>query len=318
MRKLSFFMAFLLLFSACAYAAPEGYTPAGKGQNCYFYGDNGYIVEYRYNYKQRFKEIMQEYVNNYNYRLTGDDYDVYFYFVNNSRSMDFTEDLSGENAIYLDLMSHLTFVDASAALQIHSMEEYERYFYQTDHHWNHIGTQQGYEDILKLLQVEEEALQPAEEVVFDTVYNGSYASRTGLRCATQNFAVYRYDMPEKTITVKGRLKKIGRPDAYFEDKYSREILAPHYVTFYGGDFGEIVYDTNRPERENLLILCNSYGCSVRELVSNHFNKTFVVDMREYAKQTNLYMNIRDYIQKNDIDKVLIIGDVSYFLYGGMV
>ena len=41
-------------------------------------------------------------------------------------------------------------------------------------------------------------------------------------------------------------------------------------------------------------------------------------MREYAKLTGLYMNLRDYIEKNDIDKVLIVGDVSYFLYGGMI
>ena len=317
MRKVCFLMA-MLLFCASAYAVPEGYTPAGNGKNCYFYGENGYIVEYRYNYEERRKAIMQEYIDNYNYRLTGDQYNVYFYFINNSRSIDFTQDLSGENDIYLDLMSRLSFVDGSSALQIQSMEEYERYFYQTDHHWNHVGTHQGYEDILKLLNVEEAPLQPVEEVVFDAVYNGSYASRTGIRNATQNFAVYRYDMPEKAVTVKGRPKKIGRPDAYFDGKYSREALAPHYVTFYGGDFGEILYDTNRPERENLLILCNSYGCSVRELVSNHFNKTFVVDMREYAKLTGLYMNLRDYIEKNDIDKVLIVGDVSYFLYGGMI
>ena len=82
-----------------------------------------------------------------------------------------------------------------------------------------------------------------------------------------------------------------------------------------GDYGEIVYDTGRPERENLLILCNSYGCSVRELVGCHFNKTYVVDLREYMTQTGKSMKIHEYIEEHDIDKVLILGDVSYFLYG---
>lgn len=107
MRKVCFLMA-MLLFCASAYAVPEGYTPAGDGKNCYFYGENGYIVEYRYNYEERRKAIMQEYIDNYNYRLTGDQYNVYFYFINNSRSIDFTQDLSGENDIYLDLMSRLS------------------------------------------------------------------------------------------------------------------------------------------------------------------------------------------------------------------
>lgn len=305
----------LALLSTVALAAPEGYQPAGATKNCFFFGDHGYTVEYRYDYESMLPETIQGYVDNYNTMLSGDEIDVYFYFVNNSRSMDFTTDLSGENDIYVDLMSRLTCVDHHAALQVHSMAEYEALFYQTDHHWNHIGAQRGYEDILRLLGVADEPYQPVEEVVFDAVYNGSYVKRTGVKNATERFAVYRYDLPEVKVTVNGRAKKIGRADAYFSGKYSKDVLAPHYATFYGGDFGEIVYDTGMTDRENLLILCNSYGCSVRELVGRHFNRTYVVDLREYMTQTGKSMKIHEYIAEHDIDKVLILGDVSYFLYG---
>ena len=315
MRKyLSLALALLLLLGS-AMAATEGYVPAGATKNCFFYGENGYTVEYRYDYDNLLQETMQAYIDNYNAHLSGDDIDVYFYFVNNSRSIDFNRDLTRENDIYLDLMSRLSCVDQHAALQIHSMEEYERLFYQTDHHWNHVGAQQGYEDILKLLGVTDDPIRPVEEVVFDAVYNGSYVKRTGVKNATQNFAVYRYDLPECKVTISGRVKKIGRADAYFSGKYSKDILATHYATFYGGDYGEIVYDTGMTDRDNLLILCNSYGCSVRELVGRHFNKTFVVDLREYMTQTGKSMKIHEYLEQNNITKVLILGDVSYFLYG---
>lgn len=313
-RRLCLFLAAAMLLGS-AIAAPAGYTPAGATKNCFFYGENGYTVEYRYDYETMLPQTMQGYIDNYNTHLSGDELEVYFYFVNNSRSMDFTRDYSGENDIYVDLMSRLTCVDHHDALDVHSMEEYERLFYQTDHHWNHIGAQQGYEEILQLLGVEDEPIQPVEEVVFDAVYNGSYVKRTGVKNATEHFAVYRYDLPECKVTINGRVKKIGRADAYFSGKYSKDILATHYATFYGGDYGEIVYDTGRPERENLLILCNSYGCSVRELVGRHFNKTYVVDLREYMTQTGKSMKIHEYIEEHDIDKVLILGDVSYFLYG---
>lgn len=313
-RRLCLFLAAAMLLGS-AIAAPAGYTPAGATKNCFFYGENGYTVEYRYDYETMLPQTMQGYIDNYNTHLSGDELEVYFYFVNNSRSMDFTRDYSGENDIYVDLMSRLTCVDHHDALDVHSMEEYERLFYQTDHHWNHIGAQQGYEEILQLLGVEDEPIQPVEEVVFDAVYNGSYVKRTGVKNATEHFAVYRYDLPECKVTINGRVKKIGRADAYFSGKYSKDILATHYATFYGGDYGEIVYDTGRPERENLLILCNSYGCSVRELVGRHFNKTYVVDLREYMSQTGKSMKIHEYIEEHDIDKVLILGDVSYFLYG---
>lgn len=313
-RRLCLFLAAAMLLGS-AIAAPAGYTPAGATKNCFFYGENGYTVEYRYDYETMLPQTMQGYIDNYNTHLSGDELEVYFYFVNNSRSMDFTRDYSGENDIYVDLMSRLTCVDHHDALDVHSMEEYERLFYQTDHHWNHIGAQQGYEEILQLLGVEDEPIQPVEEVVFDAVYNGSYVKRTGVKNATEHFAVYRYDLPECKVTINGRVKKIGRADAYFSGKYSKDILATHYATFYGGDYGEIVYDTGRPERENLLILCNSYGCSVRELVGRHFNKTYVVDLREYMTQTGKSMKIHEYLEKNSITKVLILGDVSYFLYG---
>ena len=315
MRKgVCLLLAAVMLWSI-AIAAPEGYTPAGVTKNCFFYGDNGYTVEYRYDYERMLPETIQGYIDNYNTFFGDAEAEVYFYFINNSRSIDFTRDLSGENDIYLDMMSRLTCVDHHAALQIHSMEEYERYFYQTDHHWNLVGTQQGYEDILQLLGVEDEPIQPVEEVVFDTVHNGSYVLRTGVENATEHFAVYRYELPAVKVTVDGRPKKIGRENAYFAGRYSRDLLTSHYPAFYGGDYGEIVFDTGRPERENLLILCNSYGCSVRSLLGCHFNKTYVVDMREYMSQTGQSMKIREYLAANEIDKVLILGDVSYFLYG---
>lgn len=308
-------LACLLVLSAASGAAPEGYSPAGATKNCFFYGDHGYTVEYRYDYETMLPDTMQAYIDNYNAMLGDVPAEVYFYFVNNSRSMDFTRDLSGENDIYLDLMSRLKCLDGHGALEIHSMADYERLFYQTDHHWNHIGAQQGYEDILSLLGVTEAPFQPAEEVVFDAVYNGSYVKRTGVKNATEPFAVYRYELPECRVTVGGRMRKIGRAEAYFAGKYARDILAAHYATFYGGDFGEIIYDTGMTDRENLLILCNSYGCSVRELIARHFNKTCVVDLREYMSQTGKSMKIHQYIQSHEIDKVLILGDVSYFLYG---
>ena len=304
------------ILPAGARDVPSAYKKAGSTQNVFLYGDEGYQVEYRYDVEGRLRGQIGEYVDNYNQFLSGDDIDVFFYFVNNSRSIDFTDDLSQPNDIYTDMCRRLTCVDHAACLEIDSFDTYRRYFYQTDHHWNHVGAQRGYEDIVKLLLGEDEApYQPVEEVVFDAVYNGSYTQRTGIRNGTERFAAYRYDLPPATVTMNGKKKTIGRQAQYLSGKYSRNELASHFATYYGGDIGELVYDTGMTDRENLLVLCNSYGCSVRDLISRHFHKTYVVDLREYMAQTKKSMKIRDYLQKNQIDKVLILGDISYFLYG---
>ncbi len=321
-RSIALFTVLLCLFSAVpapADNAPAGYRKAGSTQNVFLFGDEGYQVEYRYDIEGKFNGPLNSYIGNYNEFLGGDGVDVYFYFVNCSRSIDFTRDLSGENDVYLWLLSRLTCVDHSACLKIDSFETYKRYFYQTDHHWNHVGAQKGYEDIIHLLLGEgEPTAVPAEEVVFDVVYNGSYVMRTGVHSTTEHFAAYRYDLPELRPTVNGKKTPIGRQNQYFSGKYSRNELASHYTTFYGGDWGELVYDTGREDRGNLLILCNSFGCSVRGLISRHFGKTYVVDMREYMGQTKKSMKIGQYLKDHNIDKVLILGDISYFLYGKML
>lgn len=304
------------IVSVRAETVPPEYRKAGSTQNVYLFGDQGYQVEYRYDVEGKFRAQIADYVNNYNQFLSGDDVDVYFYFVNNSRSIDFTRDLTEPNDIYTGLCESLACVDHAACLNIDSFDTYMRFFYQTDHHWNHVGAQQGYEDMVHLLLGEDETpYQPVEEVVFDALYNGSYVMRTGVRNTTEHFAAYRYDLPEITLTVNGKKKTVGRQAQYFAGKYSKDELASHFAAFYGGDWGELVYDTGMEDKENLLVLCNSYGCSVRHLICAHFHKTYVVDLREYMTQTGNSMKIRQYLKDHDIDKVLLLGDISLFLYG---
>lgn len=306
------------VFSARA-DAPKEYVRAGATQNCFLYGDSGYQVEYRYDIEDKFRDQLKTYIDNYNQLLSGDDIDLYLYFVNNSRSLDFTQLPEKSEEMFEWLCGRLTCVDHAACLKIDSFETYKRLFYQTDHHWNHVGAQQGYEDMVRLLLGDGETPnEPVEEVAFDAVFNGSYSLRTGIHNAQEPFAVYRYDFPQVTPTVEGKKKAVGRQAQYFAGKYSRDPLAPHFATYFGGDWGELVYDTGRPEKENLLVLCNSYGCSVRGLIYAHFNKTYVVDMREYMNQTGRGMFIRQYLKDHEIDKVLILGDISYFLYGKLL
>ena len=304
--------------TATAGDAPEGYTPLRATENVFLFGEQGYQVEYRYDIDGKFRDRIAQYIDDYNEFLSGDDIDVWLYFINNSRSMDFTEDLSQPNPVYLRICEMLTCADHTACLEIDSFETYMSYFYQTDHHWNHRGSQKGYEDVIHWMLEGEEPYQPVEEVAFDVLYNGSYSKRTGLNNATEPFTVYRYDLPEKASYVKGKKKTIGRKELYFAGKYKKDDKDAHWANFYGGDIGELVYDTGMEDRENLLILCNSYGASVRDLISSHFHRTYVVDMREYMNTTGKSMRIREYIRDNQIDRVLILADVSYFLYGKLL
>ena len=84
----------------------------------------------------------------------------------------------------------------------------------------------------------------------------------------------------------------------------------HYAEFYGYDFGEVVFDYKN-NNDNLLILSNSFSNPINTLLASHFNKTYVIDPRYYKLEGSKF-NYRNYIEKHKIDKVLIMGNITFF------
>ena len=73
------------------------------------------------------------------------------------------------------------------------------------------------------------------------------------------------------------------------------------------------FNFNNPERDNLLIIGISFDNPIDELLASHFNKTYKVDLRNYEKDIGEKFNIIDFTEKNDINNILIIGDLGFFL-----
>lgn len=187
-------------------------------------------------------------------------------------------------------------------LEINNFDEFSQYFRKTDHHWNHKGSYRGYVEIAELLGVEDEILVPAEERTLP----GSYVGTKGVGARLPSFAespdVYFFDYPE--------LGAVYGSEALYRDGSMTELV---YSSFYGGDESEFVFDTGRPERENLLVLGDSFDNTVLKLLASHFGKTFTVDLRYYVDENGTAgLDITEYIKRNDIDKVLIVG--SDFLF----
>jgi hypothetical protein len=59
------------------------------------------------------------------------------------------------------------------------------------------------------------------------------------------------------------------------------------------------------------VLCTSYSNAIKDLVASHFNKTYYVDTRHYKD-----FDVNEYIEENDIDMVLMMGDIASFVGGG--
>ena len=79
-----------------------------------------------------------------------------------------------------------------------------------------------------------------------------------------------------------------------------------YAFLYGDDYAEVVFVFNQPSKENLLIISNSYSNAVNELIGQHFNKTYVVDLRAYKEKYGHDFVLSKYIKDKNIDKALVI------------
>ena len=265
--------------------------------------DSGYIVEKPHAPEEYCFELYDPAM------LAAVTYPKYLFFIYNSESTDFN-DLNKYKAFeYVKKQMPMTGYDC---LSYNSFEEYKKYFYQTDHHWNYYGSYLGYTKIMKMLEGQEvELLVPTGIHVYDTVYNGSLARDNLLRCATEKFTVYEYNLPPYKTYVNDEEKEYGYRSYYVSDEdFPHKTYANHYGMYYGDDWAKVVYDFNQPEKENLLILGTSFTNSVNELIASHYNKTHVLDFRYYRKQYGQRIDAQSYMTENNISKMVIIGNIS--------
>ena len=192
--------------------------------------------------------------------------------------------------------------------EVNSFNEFSLRFYRTDHHWNEWGSYRGYAQLLDLLGVEDAPLDSAGDSVELGTFSGSKA--TGAAAVfSEPFYAYQLDFPDMDVTVNGQPGHYGNQEAFF----AGEGGAPSYGAFYGGDDGEVIFSTGRSERENILILGESYDNAVIRMLATHFNNTYAVDLRYYEAYMGQKFSFSDYVAEHDITKVLLIGNIDYFL-----
>ncbi len=237
-----------------------------------------------------------------------EDTEFYLFYIEKDTDINFE---TGEKCgIFEYLRDNLPIDEENTAkFSVDDFSEFSRCFYRTDHHWNHVGAYRGYTELMKLLCPEDELVPKGEEVLVKGKYSGSKAVGD-LAAYSEDFLAYRYELPPMEV-VSNREPVLGYGDA--ESYLSGEKENATYGLFYGGDMGELVFDTGREEAENILILGESYDNAILNLVATHFEKTYSVDLRFYEAYLGEKFSLGEYLDEHDVDKVLLIGNVDYFI-----
>lgn len=186
---------------------------------------------------------------------------------------------------------------------------FERNFYQTDHHWNNVGSYRGYREAAALLGCTD-LLEPQETVRVSDHFSGSKALSIG---AQEQFFepmdVYRFAFPKMSVTIAGEpADDYGWQDAAL----SGQLTDVSYGGVYGWDNGEVILDTGTTGRGNLLMLGESYDNAILKLMASHFDRVYSVDLRSYEQDMGKPFRLAEYLREHRITKVLWIGSTTFF------
>ena len=82
-----------------------------------------------------------------------------------------------------------------------------------------------------------------------------------------------------------------------------------YTVFMGGDKGETVVKTNRPELPSVLIVGDSFTNPIEALCVYSFNEVRSLDFRHYHE-----MSLTEYLSLHHVDAVVVIRDNLNYTY----
>lgn len=266
------------------------------------YNCDDYMLYFPEELSEEKREIMLENIQLYNNlnKLSN----VYYYFVNDSSVYDFR--YNKKIVDYVEILKENLIGNYKVdEFDYKDYENYKKFFYKTDHHWDYRGSYQGYLEIAKLLGIS----RPLKYLSIETNhedYFGSLARNTKNYNVREEFSYYTFDLKPFTTVINGKSGSYGHLKEYQDHAYNYDKDTNYYAYLYGDDEGEIIFNFRQPTEDNLLIISNSYSNPINVLIASHFNKTFVVDLRHYEQFMGKDFSYSDYIYKNKIDKVLVI------------
>jgi len=266
---------------------------------------DGYIA-HQLIHADRISEYIEINAENYAQVVSAlPDKEVYIYMIETDADCSVA---TGEKSGIWEYFLSVTDIPESnlARFEIDSFETYSKYFFKTDHHWDYAGSYVAYTQLVSILCSEQDPLIPLDTLSAGQFY-GTKSAACGMPGYTEEFTAYTFDFPYMEITINGEPAADYGRQAEFLSGEAQDGVS--YGKFYGADNGETIFRTNCPEKEDLLIVGESYDNALLKLIASHFNNTYSIDMRSYPYDGSAF-NITEYVALHNVDKVLIIGSSS--------
>ena len=271
----------------------------------------GGSIVYKSSSLDKFKPFLDIRIEEYNKLIKDNpEIDFYLYYIEKDTDINFETSETLDASDYLISNVNIP-ADNCSAFEINDFSTFSEYFYRTDHHWNNKGSYKGYLELFTMLECIGTPIECGEEILVANNFSGSKAATVGNSMFREEFYAYKYDLPDVKIIQNGvEIENYGQEDQYFAGTNDKDVS---YGFFYGDDSGEIIFDSGKENLDNILVIGESYDNAILDLLSAHFNKTHSIDLRNYAYSFGSDFNFSQYVELNDIDKVLFIGNIDFYI-----
>lgn len=183
-----------------------------------------------------------------------------------------------------------------------------------DHHYNYYGAYAAYRAILDTLTADGWDLPVLTEADIDLAeqpnpYIGSRNRRLYNLWPNAERAVIGVQREPVPFTRHDDGARSDRPLFVLPED---PAMPTTYSLYMGGDFGETVLETHRPELPDALIFGDSFTNALETLLYASFDETRILDLRHYREKS-----LKDYIAEHQPDIVLCVqNDTFYYTTSG--
>jgi hypothetical protein len=209
-----------------------------------------------------------------------------------------------------------------SSLLLNNFNDFYKYYFKTDHHWNPVGAYKGYEDIARMMGIT--PLKPAGKIKSGIKYMGSRAAKTASTDIKDDFTPYYFNFPKFSVSVKYKsdktyknlekqygeicLKEYGAQEIYVNnwqeiyDKTKKKPYFNHYWSYYGAGHPKlgVIKNLENKNKKNLLIIGSSMDNPLIKPLASHFQNTYTIDLRE----DNAVFDIKQFIEEHKITDFL--------------
>jgi len=277
--------------------------------------DEKYLIRPSYIYNEAVEKGIVDNINKINYlRKKYEDVNFYVY-IPTMPHYSHLFDVESCGRLYLDLFDKLEV--PHTRLEISTISDFQEMFFKTDHHWNHVGSYQGYVDIINLLfNGKEKPDTPIINKTFDNIeFYGSLSAQIAhsIDFGGDKLCKYIFQLPEYKLYINGEIvEEYGNYDKYVNGEIDKTPGFDHYNNLYQSRQSEIIFDTNRDNYDNILVISDSYSNPIRDVIASQFNKSIFINLDKYNSNIGKF-NLDQYIEEYEINKVLFMKVLgSYF------